>query len=178
MAQPGDVWLGSAFLIVNSYENSPALECLPKIDEAAWDFWKTFYTLRFQPEIRCNRTRDELIGELLAFIQKVAAGGSAKYVVFFFVGHGGAGDILFMQDGSTVTTEEIDDIFRYLPSSIYRIFFIDACRGRDVEQGPGGYCPKYPNTILSRSTLPYHKAWTANTYGTEYCSFSFLDTKS
>ena len=160
MAQPRDVWLGSAFLIVQSYEGNPKL-FLPAIDQAAWDFWKTFFTLRLQPEIRYNLTRDQFKKELRAFIQDVARNDSAKYVVIFFIGHGGHGDTLILQDGnSSVTVEEIDDIFTDLPSSKYSILVIDACR--DL----GGYYPKHPNTILARSTLPHQKAWGASGYGT------------
>ena len=159
MAQPRDVWLGSAFLIAQSYEGNPSL-FLPNIDRAVWDFWKTFYTLRLQPVVKFNLTRGEFEREIRAFVQKVSQDDSAKYVVFFFMGHGGCGDTLILQDGNSVKVEEIDDIFTNLPSSKYRILIIDACRGQD------GYKPKYPNTILAQSTLPHQKAREANGYGT------------
>ena len=167
MAQPRDEWIGHAFLIVNSYEGHPKLSCLPQIDKAAHDFWKTFHTLRFQTTIRYNRTRREFDSDIPAFIQRVAQDASAKYVVFFFLGHGGAGDTLFLQDGSSVTVERIDDILFQLDlRSKYRILIIDACRGQGVNDGKGGYCPKHPNTILARSTLPHQKAWDGGSYGT------------
>ena len=167
MAQPRDEWIGHAFLIVNSYGGHAELSCLPQIDKAAFDFWKTFHTLRFQTTICYNRTRREFDSDILAFIQRVAQDASAKYVVFFFIGHGGAGDTLFLQDGSSVTVERIDDILFQLDlRSKYRILIIDACRGQGVNDGKGGYCPKHPNTILARSTLPHQKAWATDSYGT------------
>ena len=165
MAQPRDWWIGNAFLIVNSYEGHPKLSCLPQIDKAALDFWKTFHTLRFQTRVRYNRTRQQFESDIGAFIQSVAQDASAKYVVFFFIGHGGAGDTLFLQDGSSVTVKEIDDMFSQLESK-YRILIIDACRGQGVDHEQGGYCPKHPNTIVARSTLPHQKAWSVGPYGT------------
>ena len=164
MAQPRDKWVGNAFLIVNSYEGHPELSCLQLIDRAALDFWTTFQTLRFQTVVWYNRTRQEFERDIRAFIQTVAQDASTKYVVFFFIGHGGAGDILFLHDGSLVTVEEIDDMFSQLKSK-FRILIIDACRGQGVIDGPGGYSPKYPNTILARSTLPHQKAWDTRSYG-------------
>ena len=156
MAQPRDWWIGDAFLIVNSYEGHPELSCLPQIDKAALDFWKTFHTLRFQTTICYDRTRLEFESDIGGFIQRVAQDASAKYVVFFFIGHGGAGDTLCLQDGSSVTVKEVDDIFSQLKSK-YRILIIDACRGQGVNHEQGGYCPKHRNTILARSTLPTRK---------------------
>ena len=166
MAQPRDKWVGDALLIVNSYEGHPELSCLQLIDKAALDFWETFHKLRFQTTICYDQTRQEFERDIRAFIQTVAQDASTKYVVFFFIGHGGAGDILFLQDGSSVTVEKIDDIFSKLKSK-YRILIIDACRGQDVIVGPGGYSPKHPNTILARSTLPHQKAWDTRSYGTQ-----------
>ena len=164
MAQPRDGWIGNAFLIVNSYEGHPKLNCLPQIDKAALDFWKTFHTLRFQTTVRYNRTRQEFDSDIGAFIQRVAQDASANYVVFFFLGHGEAGDTLFLQDGSSVTVKEIDDMFSHLKSK-YRILIIDACRGQGVDHEQGGHCPKYSNTILARSTLPHQVAWSEDGYG-------------
>ena len=165
MAQARSGWIGHAFLIVNSYEGHRKLSCLSQIDKAALDFWKTFYTLRFQTTVYYNRTRQEFDSDIDGFIHSVDQDASAKYVVFFFMGHGEAGDILFLQDGSSVTVEEIDDMFSKLKSK-YRILIIDACRGEGVDHEPGGYSPKYPYTILARSTLPHQKAWAAGSYGT------------
>ncbi len=164
MAQPRDEWIGHAFLIVNSYGGHAELSCLPQIDKAAFDFWKTFHTLRFQTTICYNRTRREFDSDILAFIQRVAQDASAKYVVFFFLGHGGAGDTLYLQDGSSVTVKEIDDTFSCLESK-YRILIIDACRGQGVVHEQGGHCPKYSNTLLARSTLPHQVAWGEDGYG-------------
>ena len=163
------VWLretgiGHAFLIVNSYEGHPELRCLLQIDKAALDFWKTFHTLRFKTTVCYNRTRREFDSDIRAFIQRVAQDASAKYVVLFFLGHGGAGDTLFLQDGSSVTVKEIDDIFSQLKSK-YRILIIDACRGQGVDHEQGGYCPTHPNTIVARSTLPHQVAWDEHGYG-------------
>ena len=171
MAQP----LGKAFLLVNSYVGNPNLDSLTGADKAALQFWDTFYKLHFQPVIYCNLTRDEFDREVTSFVNSLttAGPGAVKYVVFFFMGHGSDGDVLYMQDGSQVTTAEIDDLFSRLPDTMYRIFFIDACRSRPSEAAPrhGGYSPKYPNTILARSTLPYQVAWpSGSNYGKSMCN--------
>ena len=166
MAQPRDRWIGHAFLIVNSHEGHSELSCLPQIDKAALDFWKTFYTLRFQTTVRYNRTMQEFYSDIETFICSVAEDDSASYVVFFFIGHGGAEDTLYMEDGMTVTVKEIDHLLYFRLQSKYRILIIDACRGQNVLLEQGGYSPKYPKTILAHSTLPHQKAWDGGSYGT------------
>ena len=168
MEQPEGGWIGHAFLIVNDYVGHPKVSCLRHIDEAAYRFRRTFYTLRFQTTVCYNQTWQGFDKDICSFIKGVARDASAKYVVFFFMGHGGAGDILFLQDGGEVKVAEIDDLlFRHNPrlQSKYRILIIDACRGQGVDHEPGGYSPKYPKTILAYSTLPHQTAWDGGSYG-------------
>ena len=176
MAQP---WLGRVFFLANNYVGNPYLDSLTGVGEAALQIWDTFYTLRFQPVICCNLTRDEFDREVTSFVNSLATAepGAVKYVVFFFMGHGSDGDVLYMQDGSQVTTEEIDDLFFSRLPDVFRIFFIDACRSRPYEAAPphGGYSPKYPKTILARSTLPYQVAWcSGSSYGMSMCEANVL----
>ena len=158
--------MGSAILFVNSYVGNPNQPSLAKLDDAARDFWNTFSTLRLYPVIYYNQPRDVAMDLLDAFVQKVKDVGTAKYVVFFFIGHGGDGDTLVMYNGRTVTTREIDNVLSDLPLRMTRILFIDACRGPGTQSG---YSPMYTNCIVGRSTLPQASAWTGNTYGTYAC---------
>ena len=165
MAQPSDGCLGSAFLLVNSYEgNQRRLDILPDIDKAAEKFWKTFHTLRFSTMICYNVTRTEFNGRIESFI-RLTRGRGVKYVIFFFIGHGSAGDILYMQDDSFLWIEEIDQLFfQHLPEP-FKIFFIDACRTEDATQSIIRYTTKSPKTYVAQSTLPYQRAWPGNTFG-------------
>ena len=154
-------WKGDAFLLVNSYTTYVTnLQRLIRIDEAVKDFWDTFHALHFRPVIRWNLTREQLDQELRLWDVKQ----NSKYVVFYFIGHGGDGDVLFMEDGGTVTTKEIVETFAQLPKEIYKFFFIDACRGTGAGNDPP-YCPTLENSLLARSTLPYQIAHTGDTYG-------------
>ena len=157
--------LGSALLLANSYVDNPYLTNLTRIDQAAVDFCNTFSTLRFDPVIYYDETRGGFLEKLRTFVQDPTR-ATQKYIVFFYIGHGGDGDILYMQDGLVVTTKEIVDIFSGLPSTMFKIFFIDACRGDEKTPGPGGYYSEYPNTLVSHSTLPHKKAWPGDDYGT------------
>ena len=155
-------WKGDAFLLVNSYTTYETnLQPLMRIDEAVKDFWDTFYTLRIQPVVHWNRTWEQLDHELEPWVVKRT---TKKYVVFYFIGHGGDGDVLFMEDGGTVTTKEIVETFAKLPKEVYKFFFIDACRGTRAGNDPP-YCLTLENSLLARSTLPYQIAHTGDTYG-------------
>ena len=154
-------WKGDAFLLVNSYTTyETRLEPLIRIDEAIKDFWDTFHTLRIQPVVRWQLTREQLTQELISWIMKC----TTKYVVFYFIGHGGDGDVLFMEDGGTVTTKEIVETFARLPKEVYKFFFIDACRGTRAGKNEP-YCLTLESSLLARSTLPYQVAHTGDTYG-------------
>ena len=186
MARPMDGCLGSAFLLVNSYEgNQRGLGILPDIDKAAEKFWKTFHTLRFSTMICYNVTRTEFNKHIMSFIRLTwalaaedKAKREAKYIIFFAICHGAAGDILYMQDGSYVRIEEIDELFsQYLPEP-FKILFIDACR-KDATQSRLGYNAKHPKTFVAQSTLPYQIASFGNTYGRLVLGFGAITlTKS
>ena len=159
-------WKGDALLIVNSYTTAQTnLQPLIRIDEAIKEFWDTFHALHIWPVINWNVTRNGLCEALRLWDVTHAT----RYVVFYFIGHGGDGDILFMEDGGTMKTEEIMDMekFRDLRKEISKFFFIDACRRTDERIPPSdrAYCPALENSLLARSTLPYQAAYTGGTYG-------------
>ena len=167
MAERPSDWKGDAFLLVNSYTTVRTnLEPLIQIDEAIRDFWETFHALHIWPVVRWNLTKDEL-GEALKLWDVTLSRQATKFVVFYFIGHGGDGDVLFMEDGEPVTTEEIVANFHPVPKEIYKFFFIDACRRTDECAQPldRAYCPSLENSLLARSTLPYQAAYTGGTYG-------------
>ena len=154
--------LGTAFLFVNSYRKcSSQLDILLRIDEAAKDFWKTFNTLGFRTVIYHDKSKEDF-DEILAAEKAKLAKDTAKYVVFYFIGHGGDADVLFMEDGREVKTKDVVEGFASLPGTTRKVFFIDACRGRGLKVP---FCPTLPNSFLARSTLPYRKAHARGTYG-------------
>ena len=152
--------LGTAILFANIYRIRPNnLPVLPKVDEAEKDFRETFHALGFRTDVYRDLKMEEFYTKL-ADVKKLA---KDKYVVFFFIGHGGDGDVLFMEDGREVETKEVVEGFASLPANTGKVFFIDACRG---EGSKDTYCPKLPNSFLARSTLPHQIAHTKGTYGT------------
>ena len=164
MAERPRHWKGDAFLLVNSYTTVRTnLQPLIRIDEAIEDFWDTFHALHIWPVVRWNLTKDELDQELKLWDLTHAR----NCVVFYFIGHGGDGDVLFMEDGGTVTTKDIVETFRQLPKEISKFFFIDACRRTDecVLPSDQAYCPALEKSLLARSTLPYQAAYTGDAYG-------------
>lgn len=157
--------LGIAFLFVNSYRKCPVIKqlpILPWIDEAAKDFWITFRTLGFHAVIYGDLSKEEFDQALAVEKKKLHEQSAANYVVFYFIGHGGDGDVLFMEDGGEVKTKEVVEGFTQF-LDFRKVFFIDACRGTGLMKDP--YCLTLPNTILARSTLPYQTAYTSGTYG-------------
>ena len=155
--------LGTAFLFVNSYRSHPLLATLPRIDEAAKDFWRIFHSLGFYTKIFWDLRENEFNSTLKAEIEKLVGEGTAKYVVFFFIGHGGEGDVLFMEYGERVQTKAIVERFATSLPSPWKIFFVDACRGEGGVQD--AYCPVAERVLLCRSTLPYQRAHTRGSYG-------------
>ena len=98
---------------------------------------RTFEGLQIATLWRENVSRGDL-RELLREIATLSLPGTYKSVSFVFSGHGGAGDMLFMQDGNKMDMQEIVNAF--LPGqarsvgNIPKLFFIDACRGNETFQ--------------------------------------------
>ena len=165
-------FVGSVFIAANSYRErlatSQGLEVLPRVDEAIQDFVSAFYSLRFKVTACWDHTADQFKENLKTFLAEFKSGGrtSGKYAVFVFVGHGGDGDVLCMEDGKTVTTEAVVKSFAAeLPKTVLKTFFIDACRKAEEKSVALLYCPAEVLCLLARSTLPYQKAWTKDNYG-------------
>ena len=164
--------VGSVFIAANSYTHtaSAGLEVLHLADKAIEDYVRLFYSLRFDVRAHWNDTAEELRENLREFLDTFKKGGQAagKYAVFVFVGHGGENDVLYAEDGNTISTEEIVKSFTTeLPENVLKMFFIDSCRGDGVVSGVP-YSPDQQNCLLARSTLPYQEAWTQTNYGELY----------
>ena len=165
--RPFIIGKGEAFLLVNSYTTPPfILPPLIRIDEACKDFWDTFNVLGFRTVIWWNLTEEKLF-ELLQMWMERNVTHATKHVVFYFIGHGGDGDILYMEDGGEVTTNDILTTFGQLRGKICKFFFMDACRRTGAYGPPSApaFCPGLANSLLARSTLPYHLAHTGDSYG-------------
>ena len=163
-------FVGAVFIAANSYRYAASnglLEALPRADKAVGDFVRMFYSLRFYLDACWDLTAEQFRKRLKEFLEtfKILKETAGKYAVFVFVGHGGEGDVLYAEDGKTISTEEIVKSFTAeLPEKVFKMYFIDSCRGVGVESGVP-YSPAEQNCLLARSTLPYHKAWTQTTYG-------------
>ena len=99
---------------------------------------------------------------LLELPASTIAKDTAKYVDFYFIGHSGDADVLFMEVSREVKTKDVVEGFASLPGTTRKVFFIDACRGKSLKVP---FCPMLPSSFLARSTLPYRKAHTRGTYG-------------
>ena len=175
MAEQPYVHVGSVFIASNSYRHAAGngLKVLPRVDEAIVDFVTAFHSLRFYVEAWWDCTADQFRGKLKEFLKAFKSGErtSGKYAVFVFVGHGGEGDVLYTEDGKTISTEEVVKGFTAeLPKTVLKMFFIDACRGDGDVSVALPYCPAEEICLLARSTLPYQKAWTQGTYGELYAT--------
>ena len=169
-------FLGSVFIAANSYRLAARegldFEVLLRADEAIDDFVNTFYSLRFNVDGCWDSTAELLEVRLQQFFEAFNSGkrASGKFAVFVFVGHGGDSDVLYAENGKTISTEKIVKYFTAeLPKRVFKMFFIDACRGDGVKSGVRPYCPVEENCLFARSTLPYQKAWPQGTYG-ELCA--------
>ena len=88
-----------------------------------------------------------------------------KRFVFAFSGHGPKGSDVVMQDGASVNIEFI--VSKFLPvskpqlSSVPKLFFIDACRGRRIDTGvtcvnyDKGAAPVVPRGANALETIRY-----------------------
>jgi len=184
---------GAAFIVSNDYDCAPKFDMLKGTHKDAERMVKVFTQLGYEVIARKNLKYNELI----SFISEAAAlpyTQSYKRLIFVFSGHGVVGERLFdehgrwrgnasgklcSQEGDMVEIESIIDEFK--PDKhpalgrMARLFFIDACRGTEVDVGvtlqargvseKGGKflvpdrVPKDGNILVAYSTLPNHKAY-------------------
>ena len=94
---------------------------------------------------------------------------SYRRIAFVFSGHGGGDHRLYTGDGETVNVPDILSAFLPQNGSITKLFFIDACRGKQANTGviaPRGgkevealRIPKQGNFLLAYSTTPNHLSY-------------------
>ena len=78
---------------------------------------------------------------------------TTKYFAFIFLGHGSGGRLL-MNDGQSVSIQVIiDEINKFVPEQVSKLFIINACRENEQL-----VLPKTPNSIYIYATLPGRKA--------------------
>ena len=152
--------LGHAIFVTNKYKDWRAgvkgLRPLPNIVEIEKAFSTTFDSLGFSRANIVCVTKTALYDHLEAVMSYIREVRTVKYIVFFFIGHGGNGDVLYMERGEEVGTDEIFEILKKSNPDIPKVVFIDACRGKEI---PHFSAP--PNFRVYRSTLPNQPA----TYG-------------
>ena len=127
---------GLAIIITNDYKDGEQ-QTLSGARKDGTRMQRTFEGLQIATLWRENVSSGDLRG-LLQQIATLSPPRTYESISFVFSGHGGAGDVLFMQDGSKMHMQEIVNAF--LPSrarnvgNIPKLFFIDACRGSETFQ--------------------------------------------
>ena len=127
---------GLAIIITNDYSDA-GQQTLAGARKDGVRMQRTFEGLQIATLWRENVSSGDL-RELLREIATLSLPGTYKSISFVFSGHGGEGDVLFMQDGNKMHMQEIVNAF--LPGqarsvgNIPKLFFIDACRGNETFQ--------------------------------------------
>ena len=127
---------GLAIIITNDYKDGEQ-QTLSGARKDGARMQRTFEGLQIATLWKENVSSGDLRG-LLQQIATLSPPRTYESISFVFSGHGGAGDMLFMQDGSKMHMQEIVNALlpRQAPNvgNIPKLFFIDACRGNETFQ--------------------------------------------
>lgn len=153
---------GFAVIITNDYEyNLSKLPVLQGIHTDGETMSSAFKKLNIVThwERNANKTKlEDIVKQTVAYFESNPPNPEHfKCIAFVFSGHGAEDDVLFMQDGIEVHLK--DDIVMpivgmCIPTSIPKLFFIDACRGTRPTAASGPL-----NYMVSYATMPKHQAF-------------------
>jgi hypothetical protein len=169
VARPGIKRL--ALIISDDYTSLPQCQRLPgtnRDNEAMADAFAlqdNFAVVRIQ-----NGAIKEVMEEIIPFVVNfVSAKEYFDCLAIVFAGHGGEGQTILSCTGEPVNFEEaFVKPLHLLRSDVFKLVFIDACRGsielRDKGKLPGARCNldniELPTrTLLAYSTMPHHCAY-------------------
>lgn len=172
---------GFAVIITNDYGGKPQglseLKGIHKDGEAMCDaFKKLNIATHWEENVNKTKLLDIVKHAIEYFESNPPNPEHFKCIAFVFSGHGAEGDVLFMQDGLEVS---LDNVIRkpivevQSTACIPKLFFIDACRGKNPLQpnyvaqagtskgGPVGsiVTSKKGNYMLAYATIPNYQAF-------------------
>lgn len=180
---------GYALIISNDYQDTPpiagwglVLPALTGTKEDAKKMNETFKALNFETRREHNVTQARFMQFVNETAQCTNYPKNCKAIAVVFSGHGHSCNYLYMQDGNSVSINEV--VEQFLPRSapaignIPKLFFVDACRGNERVQAVtvprGAQCevlqkggnnaatirvPSEGNFLLAYSTMPNYKAY-------------------
>lgn len=173
---------GLALILSNDYKavGSPHLSPLPGAVHDGNNMESSLSELNYATCVEPNLSVEGTISLLRAAARYTKYPDTYKRIVIVFSGHGTSNQKLYANDGATFSIEEVVSLFspKKTPhlGSIPKIFFIDACRGKRIDEGTyvpkgdaatarGGRIVEYlkvpsmGNCLIAYSTLPEHLSY-------------------
>ena len=156
---------GLAIIVANVQSLKEEHDDLPGAEKDYEAMLHTFNELQFATVSILNRPKCDITSAVEA-AAKLRYPPHYKRIAFVFSGHGDGDYIYTYEDSIDLRYEICGPLMpRVSPhlAEIPKLFFIDACRGADVDRGVlvsrGGRAPSLSNYLLAYSTLPRMKAF-------------------
>lgn len=170
---------GLAVILTNSYEGCSRLETLSGTKADGERMRGSFQLLNFSTHHEHNLPKAATMQLLYNVANCKEFPPTYRRVVFVFSGHGGADHKLYTSDGETVKVSDILSAFfperAPLNGNMAKLFFIDACRGKQANSGVivarSGReietltIPKQGNFLVAYSTIPDHLSYEERSKG-------------
>lgn len=164
---------GLALIVTNSYDGCRRLETLSGTKSDGARMKESFQALNFATYHQHNLSRDATVHLIHGLANFNEFPPTYRRVAFVFSGHGGADHVLYSGDGEVMRVSDILSAFfperAPLNGNITKLFFIDACRGKQVNGGvivPRSgreietlTIPKQGNFLVAYSTTPDHLSY-------------------
>ena len=163
---------GLVIVISNDYSHTEGLSTLNGTIKDNRNMRNTFQKLNFAVISEHNVTYSRMLALITSVVSFESYPPSYRRIVFVFSGHGTDNFLLYTSDSkrTTISTEYILEQFSEAPrlARIPKLFFIDACRGDEVNPGrlvaKGGknmseIIPAGGSWLLAYSTLPKQKSY-------------------
>ena len=164
---------GLAVIITNSYETCSRLENLSGTKADGERMKDSFQVLNFSTLHEHNLPKGPTMQLLYSVANYKKFPPSYRRVVFVFSGHGCADHMLYTGEGQTLKLSDILSAFfperAPLNGNLAKLFFIDACRGKEPNSGvivPRSgreietlTIPKHGNFLVAYSTIPDHLSY-------------------
>lgn len=159
---------GIAVLVASNYEQNEdpeqhLKEAVNDVQEMKKVFQKATFNYDVVSLLNNEANRDlilALMKQLSDYLKNYVGEVKEKTLVFAFAGHGNSGDMLCTDEGRVTGILSLEDVMEYFVDhaclqDIPKLFFIDACRGRQVIIRADNPAPKYKvgNFLIARSTI-------------------------
>ena len=164
---------GLALILTNSYDTCHRLDTLTGTRSDGDSMKKSFQTLNFSTCHHHNLPKEATLQLLYSVANYHQFPPTYRRIAFIFSGHGAADHKLYTGEGETINVKDILTAFfpERAPRSgnIAKLFFIDACRGKQSNSGVivsrSGReiqtltVPKHGNFLVAYSTIPDHLSY-------------------